>query len=297
MTLLAGAPAKSPLAAPATSPRAVASPAPASPAATPPAGESVRAARLARGQEAFRHRRDPARAREALEIFRALRVEDPLDPEAAWHSAMACYYVGIRLETTDEARLKLYAEGRDAGKRAWERARELKAKCAPCSFWTAINMALYGQTAGILKMAFSLNEIQDLLKASLADDPAYAWGGAYRLLGTIQWKLPGVFGGSDRRAREYFERAVAIAPDEPLQRLFLARLLREKFDDAPGADQVLKQALAVPYPPDERVEAQDAWCDLRRAIGMPPEKSSREAAACAAAAARSARESTGGPSS
>src|SRR5205814_2104311 len=144
--------------------------------------------------------------------------ESPDDTEASWRLAMACYYLGQRvLETAPESdREKIYAEGRDAGEAA---IRTASSPCAPCEFWTAINMALYGQSVGVFKMLFSLNSIRKHLEASIAADPKYAFGGAQRLLGKIYESIPGILGGSNRKARDYYQEAVGVAPDEPLNYL------------------------------------------------------------------------------
>ena len=103
---------------------------------------------------------------------------------------------------------RIFAQGRDAGLAAVA----LKPDCAECHFWASINMALYGDTVGVFKMLFSLQEIEEHLKQTLKLKPAYVNGGAYRLLGLIEQKLPGILGGSNSRARDYFEKAISIAP-------------------------------------------------------------------------------------
>lgn len=219
--------------------------------------------RFDQGDAAFKKRGDQAQAKQALDEYRKLFTETPNDPEAGWRFAMACYFYGLRFmkdKKLKHERADLYKEGRDAGRAA------LKAKpeCAPCHFWTAINMALYGDTVGILKTLFTLGEIKDHLKESLGIDPKYAYSGAYRLLGLIEQKLPGILGGSDDRAREYLEKAIATSPDEPLNYEFLAKLLEDEFDDPKTALEVAKKGLAVPPPSEERLESREALVTLKK---------------------------------
>src|SRR5688572_29627528 len=53
--------------------------------------------RFAAADQAFRERKDPERAREALRLYREYYKETPDDPEAGWRLGFACYFTGIRL--------------------------------------------------------------------------------------------------------------------------------------------------------------------------------------------------------
>lgn len=229
------------------------------------AKSSVEPIQIKLGDEAFRERQSPEQARLALESYRAAYLKTPSDPEVAWRLAMACYFVGLRLTQDADTKRSLFAEGRDAG----EKSISLAPHCAACHFWTAINSALYGQTVGVFKMLFSLDEIRDHLKATIDIDPSYAYGGAYRVLGLIEQKLPGILGGSNTRARDDFQKAVAVAPDEPLNYLFLARLLKDEFNAPQGAYEVARQALTLPAPTHDRLESREALADLKALIEAP----------------------------
>jgi tetratricopeptide (TPR) repeat protein len=222
--------------------------------------------RIAEADRAFAERKTKERALRSLEIYRELFKEFPDDPRTGLGLARACYFTGIRLTSDASEKEKIYAEGRDAGGRA------LKAnpQCGGCHFWTAINMALYGETVGIFKMLFSLKTIQEHLRQSITADPTYAYGGAHRLLGLIDHKLPGILGGNNKRAREHFEKAIAVAPDEPLNTLFLAQLLEKEFNDPSKAREIVEKALSHPLPSEERLEARDARTLLEKWLSERP---------------------------
>lgn len=219
---------------------------------------------LAEADALYKQRADSAKALKALAAYRAEYAKAPANAETGWRVAMACYFAGIRLAKKDDEKEKYWAEGRDAGEAAVKAAGE--GKCAPCHFWTAINKALYGQSVGVFKMFFSLPSIRDHLEKTVAADPTYAYSGAYRLLGLIEQKLPGILGGSDDRAKEYFEKAIKTTPDEPLNYLFLARLLKENFDEPQKALELASQGLGQPEPAPDRLESIDARADLKRFI-------------------------------
>jgi tetratricopeptide (TPR) repeat protein len=156
--------------------------------------------------------------------------------------------------------VKLFDEGRAAAFGAAAR----NERCAQCHFWGAINLALYGQTVGVLKTLSSLGEVKEHLRRSLELDPAYASGGAYRLLGLIEQRLPGILGGNNDRARELFTKAVEVAPDEPLNYLFLARLERDELRHPAESIRYVRLGLSVPTPAGERLESLESLAELRQ---------------------------------
>ena len=231
-----------------------------------PATPLPSSAPYAAGDAAFIQRNDPERAKRALELFRDYHAKNPKDPEAGWRHAMGCYFAGLHLAKNGDEKESLFAEGRDAGLSTIQ----LAPACAPCHFWTAINMALYGQTVGVFKMFFSLPSIREHLEQTIKLDPAYAGGGAYRLLGLIEQKLPGILGGSNDRARELIQQAIDTAPEEPLNHLFMTRLLLEEFDDLAGARAIAKKGISVPQPSPERIESLGSLKELREFLNSHP---------------------------
>lgn len=209
--------------------------------------------------EAFRHRADMEKAELALKLYREAFAKDPEDKDAAWRLSMAAHFFGMRFVKDSDEKAKLFAEGRDAGRAALKKDPD----CAACHFWTAINMALYGNEVSVFKMLFTLKDIQSHLKETLRLEPCYAYGGAHRVLGKIEQKLPGILGGSNRRAREYFEAAVATCPDEPMNYLFLAQLLKDEFDEPKAAVEIAAKGAALPEPAPDRVESVEALGEVK----------------------------------
>jgi tetratricopeptide (TPR) repeat protein len=219
---------------------------------------------LAQADEAFKHRADPQQAQFALDTYREqVKETERKDPESLWRLSMGCYFVGLRSTLDPKAQEKIFEEGRDAGLLA----SKLAPKCASCRFWAAINMALYGQTVGVFKMLFSLKQIKDLLKESMELDPTYAYSGAERLLGLIYQKIPGILGGSNSRAEDYFKQAIRTSPDEPLNYLFLAELYSDNLDDSKAALATIQKSLIVQQSislADDRLESIEALSQLKQ---------------------------------
>ena len=219
-------------------------------------------AALARFDEAYRNRRDPIRARIALEGYRSLHQKQPERVELAWRLAMACQMVGHRIAKDPEEKASLFTEGKTAARAALERQPD----CAPCHFWVAINMAQYAETVGVFKMLISLPEVRRHLKQAAESEPAYAFAGPYRILGLIDQKLPGIFGGDDDRARESFEKAIRLVPDNPMNYLFLARLLAENFHETEAALKIAREGLQRPPPPPHEIESVESREELAQFV-------------------------------
>lgn len=212
-----------------------------------------------KGDLAFKERKNPEKAKEALSDYEALLKANPKDPQANWRYSMACYFVGFRLAKTRAERLRLFSEGQRAG----ETALNALPNCAPCHFWTAVNTALYGQTAGVLKMLFTLGGIRDHLNETLRIDPSYANGGAYRILAKIDENLPGILGGDNERAKNYLDQAIKISPT-PLNYLFLSQYYLEIVEDKAKALKSVHQGTMLPKPDPEYVEESEALEDLKK---------------------------------
>lgn len=211
------------------------------------------------GDRAYRLREDKQKAYQALYWYRKYFKKDPQNIETAWRLSMVCHFVGMRLVQDETQKTALFIEGRDAGRIGVA----LSPQCSACHFWTAINMALLGETVGPMKMLFSLREVREHLLASAKLDPAYAYGGAYRVLGLIDQKLPALLGGSKEGARKYFKLAIESSVSEPLNYLFLGRLLKDEFHETQEAINVVEKGRQFPEPPAERVESKEAHSELK----------------------------------
>jgi hypothetical protein len=211
----------------------------------------------------FKERVDQEKMAQMVAAFEKLYNETPEDSEAIWRYAMGLYYRGIRIEKDPDKKAEIYEKARDIAKAGTK----ANPNCAPCHFWAAVNGSLYANSVGALKVLVSLEGIQKHLKASVEADPTYASGGAYRTLGLIQQKLPGIFGGSNDRAREYYDKAMSVAPDEPLNYLFMVRLLQDEFEDEKEvAMNYAKKGVAIGELPKDRIEGNDARKELQHYV-------------------------------
>lgn len=214
--------------------------------------------RFSAGDAAWKERVVEERARFALTEYRKLYAETPQDFEAAWRVAMICYLIGIRYTQDSDTKKDIFTEGRKAG----DAAVALKDDCAPCHFWTAINMALYADTVGPLKVLVEINALKAHLKRTIEIEPTFAYAGAHRLMGQINHKLPGIFGGSYDESERHFEKAISLGGNEPLNFLFYAYMLKD-WGKTDRAIEVAERGLKIRDLTPDRMEAFEAQRDIK----------------------------------
>ncbi len=119
--------------------------------------------------------------------------------------------------------------------------------------WESIVLGSHaGSLSGLAKMG-ALDEVKqarDLLLAAEKIDPTVLNGSVYTSLGTLYFKVPGwPFGfGSNKKARQYLDKALAINPQGIDPNYFLGELLFEQRDYA-AALQALEKARQAPARP------------------------------------------------
>lgn len=263
-------------------------------AAEEAAGDAAMA-RRAEGAPADRPgRAAPGPIASAVAHYERAIEADPSSLTARRKLLAAVYFQGEYTAEGDDARRETFARGRDAaeaaldllaarvgGRRAYdelspaERAERLAGvpEAAGIHFWAAVHWGLWGDAFGRLAAARQgvAGKIRDYAETALALDEDYERAGPHRVLGrlhTLAPHIPFFTGWIDRdRAVSELERAVALAPEEPLNRLYLADALLEyqpkRRSDALGQ---LRALLDLPPDPDRPVELADAKRQARELL-------------------------------
>ena len=68
-------------------------------------------------------------------------------------------------------------------------------------------------------------DIKDALETVLRLDPAFQQGSADRALGRWYFKVPGLFGGSDKKSEEHLRKSLTYNPNSASSLFFLAETL------------------------------------------------------------------------
>ena len=116
--------------------------------------------------------------------------------------------------------------------------------------WEGIVLSTAAGVKGGLGALGLAKDSRAKLEAALKIDPTALQGSAYTSLGTLYHKVPGfpVGFGSDKKAKEYLEKALAINPDGIDSNYFYGEFLYDD-DDYAGARKHLEKALkAAPRP-------------------------------------------------
>ena len=197
----------------------------------------------------YRQRDVVASAQQAEAIWRQRLARNPNDFESAWKLSRARYFLGGRAD--DKARKAYLEAGIAAGRAA--------AAIAPAKpeghFWMAANMGALAESFGLRQGLKYRGDIKAALETVLRLDPAYQQGSADRALGRWYYKVPGLFGGSDRKSEEHLRQSLTYDPGNAASLFFLAETLIElgKKDEARAALQKLRDAPLNPdWLPEDR---------------------------------------------
>jgi hypothetical protein len=92
-------------------------------------------------------------------------------------------------------------------------------------------------------------DIREELMTVLQLDPAFQQGSADRALGRWYYKVPGLFGGSDKKSEEHLRKSLTYNPKSTATLYFLAETLIE-LDREEEARAELQKVLDAPLDPD-----------------------------------------------
>jgi len=167
----------------------------------------------------YAEREDLAKARAAAAIWADRLQKNPRDFEATWKLARARYWLGGR---SPEGERKGLLEGGIAAGRA---AVAVEPNRPEGHFWIAANMGALAESFGLRQGIKYRGDIKDALLTVLKIDPAFQHGSADRALGRWYFKVPGFFGGSNKKSEEHLRKSLTYNPNSSSSHFFLAETL------------------------------------------------------------------------
>jgi tetratricopeptide (TPR) repeat protein len=173
----------------------------------------------------------------AVAILDELSQTDSANYDVAWRRARAYYSLGDDARANSE-KLRLFDQAIQSGKHAVD----LKSDGVEGHYWLGVSDGEYGQAKGMFKALSMTKNIRSEMEAVIRINSAYQNGGAYLVLGRMDYELPGIAGGSSKRAIQEYEQGLKVAPNNPLMKVYLA----ESYIDAGRKDEarnLLKQVL------------------------------------------------------
>ena len=192
-------------------------------------------------------RTDLAKAREAAAIWAERLRGNPKDFEAAWKLARARYWLGGH---APEGERKTFLEEGIAAGRA---AVALEPKRPEGHFWIAANMGALAESFGMRQGLKYRGEIKEALLLVLSLDPAFQQGSADRALGRWYFKVPGLFGGSNKKSEEHLRKSLTYNANSTASHFFLAETLIDMGRKA-DARAELQKVLDAPIDPEWSAE-------------------------------------------
>jgi tetratricopeptide (TPR) repeat protein len=193
----------------------------------------------------------------AVAAYEEALAADPGNLPATWRLLRALYFQGDYATADSEAKARLYDRGKEACGAALARlerevpgfegveeaaAGTLRSRlgdrpdAAKLFFWCAVDWGLWGENHGKLAAARAgvASKVRDFCLAAIALDERYEQAGGHRILGRLHSEAPAIpfiTGWVDREtAFAELRRANAIAPDDPINRIFLAEALLDHGD-------------------------------------------------------------------
>ena len=190
-----------------------------------------------------------ASAQQAERIWAERLAKDPKDFESAWKLARARYWLGGH---ADDQKRKAYLE---AGIAAGRSAVAIAPARPEGHFWIAANMGALAESFGLRQGLKYRGDIKGELETVLRLDPAFLQGSADRALGRWYYKVPGLFGGSDKKSEEHLRKSLTYNANSHASLFFLAETLvaLKKKDEARASLQKLLDAPIDPaWAPEDR---------------------------------------------
>jgi hypothetical protein len=160
--------------------------------------------------------------------------------EVQWRLARALFFLGQQAESSNSSR-QLYSAGIGAG----ERAVALNAERVEGHFWVGVNLALFAEANRGIRGLRALRWARLELKRAAAISESYHDAGPLRVLGRLEHRAPKILGGSLKRSRQLFDRALEIAPTNSVTLIYAAELAIENRE-SDRALSLLQRVIEMP---------------------------------------------------
>lgn len=210
----------------------------------------------------YRDRENLASAKKAAEIWAARLAANAKDFESAYRLAQAHYWLGTN--GLPEADRKPALEAGIAAARA---AIAVNGARPEGHFWLAANMGALAESFGMRQGIKYRGPIRDELLTTLKIDEAFMDGSADRALGRWYFKVPGMFGGSNKQSEAYLRKSLTYNPNSIISHLFLAETLADigRKDEARKEYQAAIDAPIDPnWAPEDRRFKEQAKAGLQK---------------------------------
>ena len=191
----------------------------------------------------YADRANLASARRAYELWTEELKNDPASFEAAWKLARVDYWLGGHAPPEERRRFL------ESGIEAARKAVTLEPGRPEGHFWLAANMGTLAESFGLRAGLKYRGPVKEELETVLRIDPSFMKGSADRVLGRWYDRVPGLFGGSDKKAEAHLRASLNYDEHSTVSRYFLAELLLDQGRKSEARTE-LQKILDAPFNPD-----------------------------------------------
>ena len=191
----------------------------------------------------YARREDRASASRAEAIWAKRLAANARDFDAAWKLARARYWIGGRSAGSD-GRTTL-----ERGIAAARAAVAIEPRRPEGYFWLAANMGALAESHGLRQGLKYRGAIKEALLTVLKIEPAFQQGSADRALGRWYFKVPGLFGGSNKKSEEHLRKSLTYNPNSIISHIFLAETLAD-MGRKEEARKEAQAAIDAPFDPN-----------------------------------------------
>ncbi len=218
------------------------------------------AAFIKRGDALFAQRAKPGMAMKAIQEYQKALAVNPNLVEGYWKISKAYYWIGTHTKDKDK-KVKIFNNGIEFGKMCIQVAPKEPA----CHYWLGVAYGKYGEAKGIMQSLYLVPFMKKELNTVIKLKPSFRHYGAYGVLGWVYFKVPGIAGGSKKKALELLGKAVKNGPEHLVDQLFYAKVLLNQ-DKKAEAIKHLKYIINAPFEPDMIPENKEEKAEARKLL-------------------------------
>lgn len=171
---------------------------------------------IAKAGKLFAAREDVKNLREAVKTLENVRDADNRNFEVEWKFSKYNYFLSKKTESEEEAE-RLLKDGVAAALIA----SRVSPEKPDGHFWYGANLGEQAKRSPLTVGLRSIDDIRETMNKVIEIDPSYQGASAYDALAQVEMET-GMFGGEPKKAVEYLEKGIGIAPGNNYLRLHLA---------------------------------------------------------------------------
>ena len=166
---------------------------------------------IAQADAAYAKREDVPQAKIAMVTYeRAAEMDSTHAVEGYWKASRAAWWLGENTSEKSE-QLKHFQAAMDLSQKAIDRNPD----SVEGHFWLGATAGCYGKAKGVFKSLSLVKPIRHEMAEVIRLNDRFMNGAPYRILGVVDYKVPGLMGGSNARAKEELDKAFAMGPSDP----------------------------------------------------------------------------------